>query len=198
MLALGCLFCLQGIPCIYYGTEQGLKGTQELYKPDYDPRYGLKEHVREALWGKTNPFDQNHILYKQIKEIAKLRMSQPALRYGRQYFRQVSGNNEDFGFSTEKGGVIAFSRILNDKEVMMVANTNTVNSFSGWVVVDSRINRDDAVFEIAYSNFGTIGRGTLTSKAVRFHERNGSTYEGWARSLQISLAPMEIQIHIKN
>jgi glycosidase len=197
-LALGCLFCLQGIPCIYYGTEQGLKGTQELYEPDYDPRHGLKEHVREALWGKPNPFDQNHTLYKQIKKIAQLRMDQPALRYGRQYFRQVSGNNEDFGFSVEKGGIIAFSRILNDREVMIVANTNTIHSFLGWVVVDSRINRDDTAFQIAYSNLGSTGRGTLTSKAARFHERNGSTSDGWARRLQVSLAPIEIQIHIND
>lgn len=51
-LALGALFTLQGIPCLYYGTEQGLSGTQ--------PTRPTCEGVREALWGKasdvfTNP-----------------------------------------------------------------------------------------------------------------------------------------------
>ncbi|HEX9107696.1 MAG TPA: alpha-amylase family glycosyl hydrolase, partial [Longimicrobiales bacterium] len=52
-LALGCLFTLQGIPCVYYGTEQGLKGTADLY--DADPQW-RPENVREALWGKDNAF----------------------------------------------------------------------------------------------------------------------------------------------
>jgi glycosidase len=49
-LALTCLFTLQGIPCVYYGPEQGLSGNGD--KPEY---------VREALWGKANAFDQHHL-----------------------------------------------------------------------------------------------------------------------------------------
>ena len=37
-LGLGCLYSLPGIPCLYYGTEQGLHG------------HGNDEAVREALW----------------------------------------------------------------------------------------------------------------------------------------------------
>jgi glycosidase len=195
-MALGCLFCLQGIPCIYYGTEQGLKGTQELYDPEYNSDNGMKEHVREALWGKPNAFDQQHVLYQQIKEIAHLRLNEPALRYGRQYFRQVSGNNVDFGFSNEIGGIIAFSRILNDREVLIVANTHTILTFAGWVVVDSRINRDNTIFRIVYSNIGSTGQQPLTSSAARYYERDGSSSEGWARRLQILLDPLEIQIYV--
>jgi glycosidase len=196
-LALGSLFCLQGIPCLYYGTEQGLKGTRELYDPDHDSGNTMMEYVREALWGKSNAFDQNHLLYKQIQAIAQLRGSEPALRYGRQYFRQVSGNNEDFGFSRENGGIIAFSRILNDREVLTVANTNPTQSFSGWVIVDARINRDETMFRMAYSNHDSTGRRTITSRGARFHERDGSVSEGWARRLHVSLLPTEIQIYVK-
>ena len=40
-MAIGCLFCLQGVPVIYYGTEQGLHGAGD-----------SDENVREAFWGK--------------------------------------------------------------------------------------------------------------------------------------------------
>ena len=194
-MTLGCLLCLQGIPCIYYGTEQGLKGTEELYSLDYDPKNARFEYVREALWGKPDAFDQDSPWYKRIREIAQFRKDEPALRYGRQYFRQVSGNGMDFGFSKEKGGIISFSRILNDREVVVAANTNVVNSFSGWVVVDSRINGDDTVFRIAYSNIGTTGDAVLEGKEARFEKDDGSISNGWLRRIQVRLAPMEIQVH---
>jgi glycosidase len=194
ILALGCLFGLQGIPCVYYGTEQGLKGTQEIYDPNYTEKLGKPEHVREALWGKPNAFDQAASMYQQIKQIAEVRGREPALRYGRQYFRQVSGNNCDFGFSKEKGGVIAFSRILNDREVIVVANASTASKFSGWVVIDARINSDNTRFKVAYSNHGTTGAGNPVGGYAKFYDRNNSPSDGWARRLHIELAPMEIQI----
>jgi glycosidase len=194
-LAVGCLFGLQGIPCLYYGTEQGLQGTQELYGEAYDPNRDHKpEHVREALWGKNNAFDRNHSLYQEFQKIAQVRNEEAALRYGRQYFRPVSGNNADFGFSKDKGGAIAFSRILNRREVLVVANTSTVSTFSGWAVVDSRLHDDSSPFQIAYSNHGTAGTPALTSGSVRFYDRNNHASDGWARRLPIQLAPMEIQI----
>jgi glycosidase len=99
-LALGALFGLQGIPCLYYGTEQGLHGIG-----------GLDAAVREALWSKPSAFDGAHPFYRAIKAIAQVRASQPALRYGRQYFRQLSGNGRDFSISPFTPGVIGFSRI---------------------------------------------------------------------------------------
>jgi hypothetical protein len=37
-------------------------------------------------------------------------------------------------------GVLAFSRILNNREVLVVANANTKGDFQGHVLVDSSIN----------------------------------------------------------
>src|SRR3982074_77324 len=45
--ALACLFSLQGIPCVYYGTEQGLAGNGS-----------VNEAVREALWGRPGAFSE--------------------------------------------------------------------------------------------------------------------------------------------
>jgi glycosidase len=67
-LAVGCLFGLQGIPCLYYGTEQGLQGTRELYAGDIQHK---PENVREALWGKPQAFDRNHRVFAAITQIAR-------------------------------------------------------------------------------------------------------------------------------
>ena len=74
-MGVGCLYSLLGIPVLYYGTEQGLHGAGD-----------SDENVREALWGKPNAFDTNHPLFRAVQAIAAIRASQPALRYGRQYF----------------------------------------------------------------------------------------------------------------
>jgi glycosidase len=195
ILALSCLFGLQGIPCLYYGTEQGLKGTQDIYASDY--KDGRPENVREALWGKPDAFNQNHPFYQEIKKIAEIRKQIPALRYGRQYFRPISGNGTNFGFSKENSGIIAFSRILNGQEVVIIANTNVSSSLSGWVLVDSRINDDNARFYVIYSNCGTTGAGTLESGDVTFYDRNNCSSPGWARRLKFELAPMEIQVLVQ-
>jgi len=48
-LALGLLFGLRGIPCLYYGSEYGLRSTRERYAT-LDVSSLPLETVREALW----------------------------------------------------------------------------------------------------------------------------------------------------
>jgi hypothetical protein len=42
----------------------------------------------------------------------------------------TSGDKQNFGVSPFPGGALAFSRILNDEEVVVVANTNTTGGQS--------------------------------------------------------------------
>lgn len=199
-MALACLFSLQGIPCLYYGTEQGLIGTDEVYDPQI--KHGWPEQAREALWGKASAFDVGSPLYTQIKEMAEVRSRQPALRYGRQYFRPNSGNDTGndadgiptFGHSPYKGGVLAFSRILNQQEVVVVANTSTDVEFSGHVQIDARINDDSDLFTVLYSNYDTNGTGHPRGGKVFFLNRSGGRSDGWARRIYVKLEPMEVQI----
>lgn len=62
--------------------------------------------------------------YMAVCQVAAVRAEQPALRYGRQYFRPISGNGAQFGMSSFAPGVLAFSRILDDAEIVAVANTD--------------------------------------------------------------------------
>ncbi len=167
-LALTCLMTMQGIPCIYYGTEQGLDG-----------RGDRREYVREALWGGQDAFSTAHPLYTHIREVSQLIREQPALRYGRQYFRKCSGNQRDFDYSPYPGGIIAFSRILNDKEILVVANMNTNQTTTIEVVVDKNLNEAGKKLIIL---FPFSKRGTLTK---------GCVVRDPYRTVELTVAPME-------
>jgi glycosidase len=186
-LAAGCLFALQGIPCLYYGTEQGLHGAG-----------GTLETVREALWGKPNAFDRQHSFYQAIQKIAAVRGGQPALRYGRQYFRQISGDGIHFGFSNFPAGVLAFSRILSDQEVIVAANTNTQSDWRGEALIDFAINPVGSIYHVLFSNKSNATAPEPVSEkvmgSVEIREVDGSVTHGPTRVLRLKLQPMEIQI----
>lgn len=187
-LAVGCLFTLQGIPCLYYGTEQGLHGAG-----DQDTA------VREALWGKPKAFDPEQALYRTLQRLAGVRREQPALRYGRQYFRPLSGDGFHFGISNSSAGVLAFSRILNDQELVVVANANPQSGWAGEVIVDASLNAVGANYEVLFTNAAAGGTapGPVVEKAVgnvEIHEINGAVTRGPARSLRVTLEKMELQI----
>jgi glycosidase len=193
-MGLAVLFCLQGIPAIYHGTEQGCTGTVD---KEGKPDLVSEQSVREALWGKPNAFDNQNLFYTQIKALSKLREEQPALRFGRLYFRQVSGNSQDFGYSSGCGGVVAFSRVLGDIEVLVVANTNTVERFDGLVLQDFDLNRSPHQMEIAYSNLGTAGsQGIRQIFDARFFSGGQLAGSADVAVLSLDLAPMEIQVWV--
>jgi len=182
-LGIACLFCLPGIPCIYYGTEQGLHGR------------GNDEAVRECLWAGPG-FDPQSPFYSDIQAIAAVRKQQPALRYGRFYFRPISGDGVNFGISGFPGGILAFSRILNDEEVLVVANTNATQNQSVDVIVDFTLNAPNDAFRILYSNQDNpTGPGPVRLlNGVTVQEVDGTTTYGPLYSVRTTLLPMEVQI----
>ena len=124
---------------LYYGTEQGLHGS------------GSDAAVREALWGGPG-FDKTSDFYQHIRQIAAVRAQQSALRYGRFYFRPLSGDGVTFGVSGFPQGVIAYSRILNDQEVVVVANTNPTLSQQLDVILEVLLSSAGDKVDVLYSN----------------------------------------------
>jgi glycosidase len=185
-LGLACLFCLPGIPCVYYGTEQGLSGH------DSHP-----EAVREALWGGPG-FETTDTYYEDVAAIAAIRKQSPALRYGRFYFRPISGDGKNFGVSPYVNGTLAFSRILMDQEILVVANTDTANPITLKVIVDLTLHLAGDALRVLYSNKanptapGNVVQ--LAAGSVVVAETDGSTGIGPLNTIQVTLQPMEVQI----
>jgi glycosidase len=183
---LACLLALPGIPCIYYGTEKGLHGA------------GSDPAVREALWGAPGAFDRTNPFYQQILGMATVRAAEAALRYGRFYFRPISGDQRTFGISSFSPGVIAFSRILNDQEVLTVANFSTTAAQTVSVIIDSSLSTPGDNFAVLYSNQPDPAVPSPVSQlaggAVTINEVDGSQGSGPVNIVVVTLQPMETQI----
>jgi glycosidase len=182
-LGIACLSSLPGIPCIYYGTEQGLHGAGN-----------TDESVREALWGGPG-FNADAPFYVDIAKILALRATEPAIRYGRFYFRQLSGDGVNFGFSTFAPGVLAFSRILNDREVLVVANASKVDAQQLHVVVDSTLTPNGKALAILYSNKSASQAPAAAAwiAGASVTQIDGSVGQGTCATL-VQLRPGEVQI----
>lgn len=193
-LGVGCLLALQGIPCIYYGTEHGLPGMG-LHTGDFG--------VREALWGKQDAFSRTPgampKFYTVLQDLLRVRATEPALRYGRQYLRPISGDEKTFAISNFPNGVLAFSRVLNDREIVVVANADTSHAASVSVIVDGILNPPPTTFRILYTNQAGATPPApvhaLSGGDLVVFEVDGTVNRGGPlTAMRVTLQPMEIQI----
>ena len=145
-----------GIPCIYYGTEQEFDGSGS---GDSADRY-----IREDMFGGpfgafrtrgVHFFDESSGTYQAIASLLQVRREHLALRRGRQYLREISGDGLHFGYPVVVGGemrsVIAWSRILDDMEVLVALNNDISVARTAWVTVDDELNPVGRVLECVYS-----------------------------------------------
>ncbi len=83
------LFTMPGIPCVYYGSEYGIKGDKS------EGDYRLRPAAEEIDRTRTD-------LFAHIARLARLRTSSPALAYGS--YAKATLRNTDFSFVREGGG----------------------------------------------------------------------------------------------
>jgi hypothetical protein len=150
-----------GIPCVYYGTEQS-----------FDGQGGDDRYLREAMFGGAfgpfrskgrHCFNEESPVYRELAKVLAVRRRLVALRRGRQYLREISGNGVDFGlpqmFGSEIRSVVPWSRILDDREVLCAINTDYDKAQTAWVTIDSSLHRTGDDFTCAYStDLAQIGR----------------------------------------
>jgi glycosidase len=184
------LFTL-GVPCLYYGTEQAF-APPESSEQQWLPGFGSSDrYLREAMFGPRHPrrasaaglpgatvdenlpgfgpfgtagqhcFDPNHPSYRRIAALVAVRKQLPVLRFGRQYPRPI----ELFGQLTSPpvGDVLAWSRILDTDEALIVANTHgTRGSVTRRVLVDAQLNPAGATLTVVANTAQAGGPGGST------------------------------------
>jgi glycosidase len=176
-----------GIPCLYYGSEQQLDGSGG---PPVADRY-----VREAMFGGAfgafrsrgrHVFDEDGPLYTGTAALLALRRAEPALRRGRQYLREVSGDGVAFGLPTGFGGpvrgVVAWSRVLDRREVLCAVNTDPVGERTAWVTVDATLHAAGDELALRY------GSAPAQAAAVPVEARNGC-------AVRITLPPAAVAVY---
>lgn len=147
-----------GLPCVYYGSEQA-----------FDGQGGNDRYIRESMFGGAfgafrsrdrHCFDESHPTYAALARLLAVRRQLPVLRFGRQYLRPISGDGVGFGLPRRLGdgrmtSVVAWSRMLNDEEVVCAINTDTVAPRTAWVTVDAQIHRATTEFDYFFVSDGT-------------------------------------------
>jgi len=108
-LALTFLYTARGIPCLYYGTEQGFNGGQDPW--DREDMFAGKFE-----WGPSrgDNFNPVHPLFQWVAKLNNLRRLYPALQ---------TGTQTDLWSPPAGAGPLAYARRLNDEEVFVALNT---------------------------------------------------------------------------
>jgi glycosidase len=174
-----------GIPCVYYGTEQGFDGRgrsdQFLRETMFGGEYGAFQSRGRHF------FREDSVIYQELANVLQVRQQTLALRRGRQYLRQISGNGQDFGFPRLVGheirSVVPWSRILDETEVVLAINTDADLPRTAWVTIDDGLHRSGETLRCVYSTDRTeIGR------TVAVEARNG-------KAVRVTVPPAGLVIY---
>jgi len=117
-VALAFLYTSRGIPCLYYGTEQGFDGTtdpndrEDMFAGEF--KDGPSGTVQQLSSPGPDNFNMSHPLFLWVARLNNFRRLYPTLTLG-SYVNRASNSSGP--------GLFAYSRILNTQEVFVVFNT---------------------------------------------------------------------------
>jgi glycosidase len=100
--ALTFLYTEDGIPCLYYGTEQDFNG-------------GNDPNNREDMWSHSNNFSTSGATFQWVKQLTTLRKKYEPLRRGDMRWQAWSDNGP---------GILAFERYTDSQNLLIVINTS--------------------------------------------------------------------------
>jgi alpha-amylase len=145
--AVGYLLCALGTACLYYGTEQGFGGK------------GGDDDIREAMFDRDTPgrnlLNRDCTIYREIAAIAAVHHEWAPLRFGRMYYRELSGDGEHFGLPYGTEYTLAFSRILYGREVLVAYNVSGA-ARKDCVIVDAALHEPGDRLTYLYGGFGDV------------------------------------------
>ncbi|WNC68684.1 alpha-amylase family glycosyl hydrolase [Thalassotalea nanhaiensis] len=117
------MYFSRGIPVVYYGDEQGFvgdgndKNSRQDMMPSKVDIYNDDDLLGTDATTADANFDQSHVLYQNLVNLANLYQEHDALRHGKQ--EQV--------YSQKTPGLYAFTRTDENAQYLIVANTATTD-----------------------------------------------------------------------
>jgi glycosidase len=144
-----------GIPCIYYGSEQGFDSGG---RPS-----GSDVVLREAMFGGEfggrctrgrHFFNEDADLYRALAALIGLRKKLLPLRRGRQVFHRISGDGVNFGpprlIGERMRSLISWSRLFVDQEVLVAFNTDEEQPVTAWSTVAPTCRLEGDEFQLVF------------------------------------------------
>ena len=131
-----------GIPCLYYGSEQGFDSGGRPNGSDLV----LRENMFGGRFGglvtqNRHFFNEDGDLYRALAGLIDLRKRLLPLRRGRQALHQISGDGVNFGLPHRVGDAACglhwscWSRLFVDEEVLVAINTDEVQPVTAYSTV---------------------------------------------------------------
>lgn len=122
--ALSFLLLQRGIPCIYYGTEQGFSGGNDPGNREdmWDMSGSIFTKIPELGYAGLQPFDQTNPIYTHIKKVLQLRRDNKILSRGTvSDVKWTQSGDSDVG-------IYAFTRSYEGQQAVIVVNTHEKQS----------------------------------------------------------------------
>ena len=144
-----------GIPCIYYGTEQGFDSGGRPSGSDLV----LRESMFSGRFGgkctqDRHFFDEDVPLYKALAALIDLRKKLLPLRRGRQMLHEISGDGIDFGVPRLIGermrSIVAWSRLFVDQEVLVAFSTDQEQALTAYSTVAPRFRAPGDLLKLIF------------------------------------------------
>ena len=129
-----------GIPCIYYGSEQGFDSGGRPNGSDLV----LRENMFGGRFGGLctqgrHFFNEDGDLYRALAALIDLRKKLLPLRRGRQALHRVSGDGVTFSLPHRLGdrmrSLVSWSRLFIDQEVLIAMNTDEAQPVTAYSTV---------------------------------------------------------------
>ena len=123
--ALSFLFMQRGIPCLYYGTEQGFMGGND--PGNREDMWNAKASIFTQypdLYPDYQAWDTGNPLFQHIKRLIEIRNTYDVLRLG------TVGNDvwHSGDTSGNQAGIYAFTRSYGDQHAVIVVNTHETST----------------------------------------------------------------------
>ncbi len=94
-------------------------------------------------------------IYQEIAKIAAVMRAQEPLRFGRMYYREISGDGVNFGMPFGSEYTLALSRMLYSVEVLVAYNVSGAARTDS-VIVDATLHAAGSTITYLYGGTGTV------------------------------------------
>jgi glycosidase len=145
-----------GIPCIYYGSEQGFDSGGRPSNSDVVLRENMFGGRFGGLCTQGRHFfnEQSH-LYRALAALTELRGRMVTLRRGSQVLHRISGDGVSFGLPRRVGSgrmrsLVSWSRLFLDQEALIVINTDESEAVAAWSTVAPLLRVDGDQFHLVF------------------------------------------------
>jgi hypothetical protein len=95
------------------------------------------------------------VIYQKNAKIAAVMRTTPALRFGRMYFRQISGDGVHFGMPFGTTYTLAFSRIVYGTEVLVAYNVSD-QPRNDFIIVDASLHKAGDIMSLFFGGSGNV------------------------------------------